>query len=218
MGVTRDAEAPYLLFNYTNTTTGLSKSISDGAVMNFTRQVAISSGLGLYPVQSYSLSAREDAENNTDYNSTWDLCYHDVVRGHVDMCFGPYLKTKARVNRAIFTKPVFHNDYYMIVPLKEKSFVEQFGSISKPFETNAWLFILAMLVYVGVALQIVRNPTRKEAYEKPNFCLMWKKIVHVSYVSIKSFLSSEIVDESSAPKKSEKLIVIGFTVSLGAKY
>ena len=110
------------------------------------------------------------------------------------------------------TLPMAESTFYIVSPVVQSSIWESVLSVGKSFDEIAWMTILVMIAYAGVVLHIITRDSADEAKVVNGPCSFLSQSLHICYVSIRSFVSSDTVESQDNPTKVEKIVVIGFVV------
>ena len=96
-------------------------------------------------------------------------------------------------------------------------------SVGQSFTWQAWIAILCMIFYMGFVMNIVQGHVCKKLendneeddkvkIDKYSRRGLTSFIFRLCYISIRSFVSSDNVESTDIPSRSEQIITMGFVV------
>lgn len=145
--------------------------------------------------------------------SSYTACVHDVGLGNIDICVGSFWKTPERMIISRFT-PDFSNDLMIVVVPNggNPTLWDLSTAPFAPFTRSAWMWIGGTLVYMSLAMNIIRTfcdskPSNDE-YVAGNGRYLHKS----TFTTIFSFTSNGFSRGPVVKSAIEKFIVLGFAI------
>ena len=212
VGIPINYDSVYYWFNLSD------GNFTGGSIVEYTLKTAHSHGFGMYPTQKFSSAA-----NKLYPNDTWNGCVYDASRGNVDLCLGNFWETLNRGNKGLRTMDFFPNHFILVSPVKDISILQNMFSVGQGFTWQAWIAILCMIFYMGFVMNIVQGHVCKKPendneeddkvkIDKYSRRGLTSFIFRLCYMSIRSFVSSDNVESTDTPSRSEQIITVGFVV------
>ena len=134
---------------------GEKKGQKDGSVVQFFRDVAKDANL------TWSVKVASNASKSR-FSSSFTACVHDIALGETDLCIGNFWATTERRKISSFTPLMYDDNFRLVVPMsKEKSYTLMMLTPFAPFSWAAWQLILALVLYMSVALLII-SPVERD--------------------------------------------------------
>ena len=103
------------------------------------------------------------------------------------------------------------DDFYLVTSINQESFVDYLIAVGKPFDFWVWFTIICLVFYLGIAFNLVGSHLGKKR-PMNGICSILSRFVHITYISIRSFASTDSVDAQENPSLPEKVMVIGFVI------
>lgn len=114
-----------------------------------------------------------------------------------------------RSNTFNATHPFYMSNFYLISPTHDRTFMEYFSMIGRPFSLQVWLGIVFAIAYVGMTMSVIRNKSLSRV--KLSNCKNFSSWTYALYTSLRSFISGEPAD-SDHLSSAEHVVMIGFII------
>eukprot|EP00931_Biecheleriopsis_adriatica_P076731 TRINITY_DN50412_c0_g1_i1.p1 TRINITY_DN50412_c0_g1~~TRINITY_DN50412_c0_g1_i1.p1 ORF type:complete len:631 (-),score=83.57 TRINITY_DN50412_c0_g1_i1:485-2377(-) len=100
------------------------------------------------------ISAESMAAHN---RSSFDACIHDIAIGRLDLCLADYWITESRMRLVNFLPALDIDNFYLVVPRVQESLWQLLSKPFRPFQWDAWLFIIALIILMGMLVGFVER-------------------------------------------------------------
>lgn len=117
----------------------------NGSAVALMKDVASSSGFGMYEMQLSTVAKEEHPKDS------YAACMLDLEMGVTDICIGPFSTENVDGTKVISSKSLFVEDYLLLIPKPKQSNIELLKTPIKPFTWNAWLWVWGTCIYMGAS-------------------------------------------------------------------
>ena len=90
-------------------------------------------------------------------DSSYTACVHDVALNVTDLCIGEFWPTPSRLLMVPFSPELYADQFYLVTTsdVSTPTFLAMLATPFAPFDLNVWLLIIAISLFVGLALFVV---------------------------------------------------------------